>query len=71
MSLDLQGLALPQPLGDAMTRLAQVGVTLARIIARNGIDTNLAEARGVNIGGDGQKALDVIADEAFMDALMG
>lgn len=71
MSLDLQGLALPEELGDAMLRLARVGIALARIIARNGIDTDLAAACGVNSGGDGQKALDVIADEAFMAALAG
>ncbi|SIS73484.1 class 1 fructose-bisphosphatase [Phaeovulum vinaykumarii] len=71
MSLDLTGLSLPPALGDVMTRLARVGVDLARTIARNGIDMNLAEARGVNMGGDGQKALDVIADEAFMEALAG
>ncbi len=71
MSLDLQGLALPEELGDAMQRLARVGIDLARIIARNGIDTDLAAARGVNSGGDGQKALDVIADEAFMATLAG
>lgn len=71
MVLDLQGLTLPAELGDAMQRLARVGIDLARIIARNGIGSDLAAARGMNAGGDGQKALDVIADEAFMTALRG
>jgi len=39
------------------------------MMARNGIEGDLSQAAGVNAGGDGQKALDVIADEAFMDAL--
>ena len=56
-------------LQDTVERLARVGVTLARTIARNGIEGDLAAAAGTNLGGDAQKALDVIADEAFMAAL--
>ena len=69
MSVSFEGLGLSAELVDTMTRLTSVGAALARTIARNGLDGNLAEAAGVNAGGDGQKALDVIADEAFMDAL--
>lgn len=50
-------------------RLALVMIDVAKRIARGGIDENLADARGTNLGGDGQKALDVIADEAFMAEL--
>lgn len=52
-------------------RLAGVAVDLARRIARGGIDESLGGAVGTNTDGDSQKALDVIADEAFMDALRG
>lgn len=54
----------------ALQRLARVGAELAWTIQGNGIDNDLAAARGVNSDGDGQKALDVIADEMFLDALM-
>ncbi|MBD3763271.1 MAG: class 1 fructose-bisphosphatase [Rhodobacterales bacterium] len=60
---------VPERLRDVMTALADVGAQLARLIARGGIDTDLAGSVGTNSGGDGQKALDVIADEAFMTAL--
>ena len=69
MSVSFEGLGLSTELSDTMTRLTQVGAQLARIIARNGIENDLSQSAGVNAGGDGQKALDVIADEAFMDAL--
>ena len=56
-------------LARTVERLAGVMIDIAKRIARGGIDENLADARGTNLGGDGQKALDVIADEAFMAAL--
>ncbi|MAQ36721.1 fructose-bisphosphatase [Thioclava sediminum] len=71
MSVSFDGLGISADLADTMTRLTSVGAQLARMIARNGLEGNLAEAAGTNAGGDGQKALDVIADEAFMDALRG
>lgn len=58
-------------LADTAERLAGVCARLARRIARGGIEENLADARGTNLGGDGQKALDVIADEEFLSALAG
>ncbi|MCT2538393.1 class 1 fructose-bisphosphatase [Sedimentimonas flavescens] len=69
MSLDLTGLSLGPELTDVMQRLTQVGAELQRLIARNGIDGDLGASAGTNAGGDGQKALDVLADEAFMAAL--
>lgn len=56
-------------LADTVERIAGVCADLARRIARGGIDENLADSRGTNAGGDGQKALDMIADDAFAAAL--
>ncbi len=52
-----------------LERIAKVGAELAWTIQSHGIETDLSAARGVNSDGDGQKALDVIADERFYDAL--
>lgn len=60
---------VPPELARTMEHLAKVMIDIAKRIARGGIDENLADARGTNLGGDGQKALDVIADEAFMTEL--
>ena len=62
---------VPDPLRAAMLCLAATGAGLARTIARGGLGSDLSGAVGVNSGGDGQKALDVIADEAFVAALRG
>lgn len=56
---------------DTVDRMARVFADIANRIARGGIDENLAAARGTNSDGDGQKALDVIADDAFRAALAG
>lgn len=56
---------------ETVDRMARVFAQIAHRIARGGIDENLADARGTNFGGDGQKALDVIADDAFRAALAG
>jgi fructose-1,6-bisphosphatase I len=56
---------------DVVDRLAKVAVDIARRIARAGLDENLSAARGINSDGDGQKALDVIADDAVRAALAG
>lgn len=61
--------AVPAALHEVMLRLAEVSIDIAHRIARGGIDEDLAGARGVNSDGDGQKALDVIADDAFRAAL--
>ena len=64
---------IPDGVAPELTRtveqLATVMIDVSKRIARGGIDENLADARGTNLGGDGQKALDLIADDAFMAAL--
>lgn len=57
-------------LAGVFEAIAGVSAELARMIQRDGIDGNLNEARGTNSDGDGQKALDVIADEMFFAALL-
>lgn len=49
--------------------LAATAARLAGRIARGGLDEDLGGAAGTNSDGDAQKALDVIADEAFLAAL--
>ncbi|PIP95517.1 MAG: class 1 fructose-bisphosphatase [Rhodobacterales bacterium CG18_big_fil_WC_8_21_14_2_50_71_9] len=68
---DLDGPEIPDALRDVVKRLCAVSADLAVMIASGDIGQNLGGAVGVNSGGDGQKALDVIADEAFMDGLRG
>ena len=67
----LTGLIVPDPYRPLMDRIATVAAGLARRIARGGLDEALDAARGENADGDGQKALDVIADAAFLAALPG
>ncbi|ULB12060.1 class 1 fructose-bisphosphatase (plasmid) [Cereibacter azotoformans] len=71
MTIELEDLGLNPELADVMQRLARVGGQIARLISRNGLETDLAAGVGTNAGGDGQKALDVIADDAFRAALAG
>jgi len=54
-----------------MNALCNVGASIARIIARGSIGQTLGAEVGENLGGDAQKALDVLADELFADALRG
>ena len=58
-------------LAETVDRMAGVMAAIARRIARGGLEENLAGARGTNTDGDAQKALDVIADDAFCEALAG
>ena len=58
-------------LADSVARLAAVVVEIAARIARGGIAEDLAGTRGTNTGGDAQKALDIVADDAFVAALRG
>ncbi len=58
-------------LAQELDRIAGVASALARRIARGGLDENLGHAAGTNTDGDAQKALDVIADAAFIAALKG
>lgn len=62
---------IPDMLWDVLDRLSNVSAVLSARIARAGIDETLGDAVGVNADGDGQKALDVIADAAFVAALQG
>lgn len=56
-------------LAEVVDRIAGVSADLARRIARGGLDEDLAGSLGTNTDGDTQKALDVIADDAFAAAL--
>lgn len=58
-------------LSRELDRMAVVFMALANRIARGGIEEDLGGAAGTNTDGDAQKALDLIADEAFMEALAG
>lgn len=63
--------SVDQRLSDVIARIAAVAVGLARRIARGGLEEDLGAAQGDNAAGDGQKALDIIACEAFRAALHG
>ena len=60
---------IPTALAPVMQALCAVGVELAGIIARGPLGQSLGHEVGENAGGDGQKALDVLADEMFEAAL--
>lgn len=61
--------SVPSGLRPAVSAIAGVARTLSETIARNGLSQDLGRSFGLNSDGDRQKALDVIADEAFRDAL--
>src|SRR6056297_1819451 len=61
---------IPADLLPVMEALCDVGRDVARVIARGPLGSNqLADVVGENSDGDGQKALDVMADEMFEAAL--
>ncbi len=62
---------MPENLHPVMEALASVGAELCRTIKRGPLGGSLAAAVGENTGGDQQKALDVLADDAFAAALRG
>lgn len=62
---------IPAPLLDTVGRLCSAAATLARLIAMGEISGDHGSEVGTNLGGDGQKALDVIADDLFATALRG
>jgi len=64
-------LEIPQQIGPILQALCDVAKEVARLIARGGLGQDLGSAMGTNSDGDGQKALDVIADDAFRTALAG
>lgn len=60
---------IPAELLPVMEALGQVGRDLCRTIKRGPLGGSLGAGVGENLGGDQQKALDVMADDAFADAL--
>jgi len=60
---------IPAKLMPVMLALADVSEKLAQTISDGPLAGDLAAAVGTNLGGDGQKALDLIADDAYMVAL--
>jgi fructose-1,6-bisphosphatase I len=62
---------VPEPLRPVIVALCRVANDLALTIARGPLGGALGDAVGENTDGDSQKALDVLADEAFAAALAG
>lgn len=60
---------MPPQLVPVLTALCDVAATLSDLIARGPLGGALGAEVGANTDGDQQKALDVIADEAFAKAL--
>ena len=60
---------IPANLLPVMEALALVGRDLCRTIKRGPLGGSLGEGVGENLGGDQQKALDVMADDAFAQEL--
>ncbi len=60
---------IPGQLYPTVEALCQVASNLALTIARGPLGQSLDAAVGENAGGDGQKALDVLADDEFADEL--
>lgn len=61
----------PEDLHPVLTALCRVAADLSRMIAKGDLAGMLGAAVGSTSHGDDQKALDVVADEAFADALCG
>ncbi len=61
--------AIPAALMPVMLALCDVSEKLAQTIADGSLAGDLGAAVGTNLGGDGQKALDVLADDAYAAAL--
>ena len=66
MSIELD--RVPERLRPLMTELCDVAVWLSEKISLGALDGALGASAGTNSDGDEQKALDVLADEAFADA---
>ena len=60
---------IPADLAPVMSALCKVAIDLAGIIARGPLGQSLGHEVGEHAGGDGQKALDVLADDMFEAAL--
>ena len=59
---------VPEALRPLMEEIARAGLSVSRLISRNGLDDALGASAGTNSDGDTQKALDVIADDLFLTA---
>lgn len=68
--IDLSTITTSNDCRDVLGALASVGMDLARLISRGPLGGTLDAAVGTNSDGDGQKALDVMADEAFAAAFV-
>lgn len=62
---------IPSDLGDVVQAMCSVGKDMSRMISRGALEGAMGAAVGDNTDGDVQKALDVIADEMFFEALRG
>lgn len=60
---------IPADLRPVIEAICGVGQQLCRVIRRGPLGGELGAGVGENLGGDLQKALDVMADDAFTDAL--
>lgn len=60
---------IPAALSEVITALCRVAIELSETISRGALGGHLGAEVGDNADGDRQKALDVLADEAFADAL--
>ncbi len=58
-------------LHSVMNALCDVAARLSKTISRGKLEQDLGAELGDNLGGDTQKALDVMADDAFASALKG
>lgn len=56
---------IPDTMRPLILALCQVGAELSHVIQRGPLGGKLGAEVGTNTGGDGQKALDIMADEAF------
>ncbi|MBV1864257.1 MAG: class 1 fructose-bisphosphatase [Rhodobacteraceae bacterium] len=60
---------IPDSLYPVIESLCRVSIEVAKIIAKGPLGQSLGHEVGENTDGDGQKALDVLADDMFADAL--
>jgi len=62
---------IPGEVGKAVLAMCSVGKDLSHKIARGALEGAMGREVGENTDGDGQKALDIIADDMFFNALKG
>ena len=69
MTTTINPAQISQPLFDVVDALCRVSADLSNTISMGQLSGGLGQVVGTNSDGDGQKALDIIADEAFAAAL--